>query len=208
MLRIHSQFVTSASGNFLQQVRDALGRRVPATLHDEGAQRAAVALVVTAGADPALLFVKRRERTGDPWSGHAAFPGGYRSTADQDLLATAERETEEETGLALATVGQRLGRLDDVYPRSIMLPKVIVTPCVFAVEAQLPVTPSNEIERALWLPLDQLRAPENRQSLALETPLGRREFESIRIASLTIWGLTERVLAQFIELIGGGQALA
>lgn len=204
MLRIHSQFVTSAYGNFIHQVRDALGRRVPATLHDEAAQRAAVALVLTVEPDPALLFVKRREREGDPWSGHAAFPGGYRSVSDADATGTAERETLEETGLDLRRAGERLGRLDDVYPRSVMLPKVIVTPCVFAVSTRLPVTPSAEIDRALWVPLSGLLAPESRQPLSLDTPLGPRDFDSIRVATLIIWGLTERVLTQLFQVAGAG----
>ena len=160
-----------------------------------------MAIVVTAEAEPALLLVKRQERAGDPWSGHAAFPGGFCSVADRDMAATAERETEEETGLSLARVGERLGQLDDVYPRSLHLPKVIVTPCVFAVSGRLPVAPTPEVERALWVPYSQLVAAENRRPLALELPGGRREFESIHVESLMIWGLTERIIGQLVTLI-------
>lgn len=193
--------MTHYASDLIGRLRSTLERRVPATLADEGAQRAAVAIVVTAEAEPALLLVKRQERAGDPWSGHAAFPGGFCSVADRDMAATAERETEEETGLSLARVGERLGQLDDVYPRSLHLPKVIVTPCVFAVSGRLPVAPTPEVERALWVPYSQLVAAENRRPFALELPGGRREFESIHVESLMIWGLTERIIGQLVTLI-------
>jgi 8-oxo-dGTP pyrophosphatase MutT (NUDIX family) len=160
-----------------------------------------VAIIVTAEAEPALLLVKRQERAGDPWSGHAAFPGGFCSAVDRGVAATAERETEEETGLALASVGERLGQLDDIYPRSVHLPKVIVTPCVFAVPGRLPVAPTAEVERALWVPVSELVTSANRRPFVLELPGGRREFESIHVESLMIWGLTERIIAQLVTLI-------
>lgn len=160
-----------------------------------------MAVVVTSEPDPALLFVKRRERTGDPWSGHAAFPGGYRSPGDTSPVATAERETEEETGLALARQGTRLGMLDDIYPRSVYLPKVIVTPCVFTVPGRLPVEPSVEIERALWVPAASVFDPGNRRPLQVPLPAGPMEFDSIHVSGLVIWGLTERVLGHLAGLL-------
>ena len=193
--------MTDFTGDLIGRLRDGLSRRVVATLDDVGAQRAAVAIVVTAGAEPSVLLVQRRERVGDPWSGHAAFPGGFCAPDDRDAAATAERETEEETGLALARVGERLGRLDDVFPRSVQLPKVIVTPCAFVVPERLPVAPTHEIARALWVPFSQLVSAANRRSFVLELPGGPREFEAIHVESLVIWGLTERILGQLVTLI-------
>ena len=193
--------MTDSSTGLTDRLRVVLARRVAATLDDVDAQRAAVAIVVSAGPDSHLLMVKRAERAGDPWSGHAAFPGGFRSPGDRDAPATAERETEEETGLPLGRVGERLGQLDDVYPRSIHLPRVIVTPCVFAVPARLPVAPTHEVERALWVSVAELISPSNRRPFVLDLPAGKREFESIHVESLVIWGLTERIISQFVNLI-------
>ena len=193
--------MTDSPSGLIGRLRSVLTRRVVATLDDVAAQRAAVAIVVTGEAEPGVLLVKRQVRAGDPWSGHAAFPGGFSSADDQDATATAEREAEEETGLPLARVGERLGRLDDVYPRSVHLPRVIVTPCVFAIRQRLPVAPSAEIERALWVSVAQLVDAANRRPFMLELPTGRREFESIQVESLVIWGLTERIISQFVTLI-------
>ena len=148
-----------------------------------------------------MLFVKRREREGDPWSGHAALPGGFRSPSDISAEATAERETEEETGLALAALGERLGRLDDVFPRSVQLPKVIVSPLVFAVPDRLPVSPSSEIESALWVPMEQIFDRANRKPFLLTRAGVQLEFVSIHASGLVIWGLTERVLSQLAEIL-------
>ena len=178
---------------------EALRRRTPTSLDEDGAAHAAVAVVVTAEADPALLFVRRRERAGDPWSGHMAFPGGHAEPGETPA-ATAERETLEETGLALGRDGRRLGQLDDVYPRSIHLPKIIVTPVVFQVARRQEVRPSPEIEQALWLPAREVFDRANRRPLVLESATGRREFESIHVGGLVIWGLTERILQQIITL--------
>ncbi|GIS96743.1 MAG: hypothetical protein CM1200mP24_00270 [Gammaproteobacteria bacterium] len=48
-----------------------------------------------------ILFIKRAKKSGDPWSGDMAFPGGHKENFDQSLAHTAMRETFEETGLQL-----------------------------------------------------------------------------------------------------------
>jgi 8-oxo-dGTP pyrophosphatase MutT (NUDIX family) len=192
--------VTHTTDDLVHRLRAALERRAPATLTDAQAHRAAVAVIVTAGPDPAMLFVKRRERTGDPWSGHVAFPGGFAEPSDGSPMRTAIRETVEETGLTLGPESL-LGTLDDVYPRSALLPKVIVTPVAFSVPAPAPVTAREEIAAVMWFPVAQVFAPENRRPLEIPLPSGSRVFESIVIGGVTIWGLTERILAQLLPFI-------
>jgi len=70
-------------------------------LVDDPAQgRAAVAIVVREGTDgPQVLLIRRADHPGDAWSGHMAFPGGREDPQDENLLATAIRETLEEVGL-------------------------------------------------------------------------------------------------------------
>ena len=168
------------------------------------ARRAAVAVLVTEGADPAILFIRRKERAGDPWSGQMALPGGFTAVADGSLEATALRETEEETGLASAAIGHRLGALDDVSPRTPYLPPLVVTPYVFVVERELPARPGPEADATVWLKVRDLFDPALRKPFRLRLPDGAgaqetREFESIVIGDYVIWGLTERVLHQLTE---------
>ena len=192
--------VPGSDPDFPLRLRDALARRTPEIIAAEGARNAAVAVIVALGADPALLFVKRLEREADPWSGHAAFPGGYRSHPGESPVQTAERETEEETGLPLASAGSVIGQLDDVYPRSTLLPPVVVTPCVFTVPTELTVRPVGEIAEALWVPVSEVFSQSNRRPYRLVLPTGDREFDSIHVGGLVIWGLTERILGQIATL--------
>jgi 8-oxo-dGTP pyrophosphatase MutT (NUDIX family) len=49
---------------------------------------AAVAIVRTRGPEDTILFIRRAERVGDPWSGPWSFPGGRRDPGDETLLET------------------------------------------------------------------------------------------------------------------------
>ena len=187
--------------DLVRQLRERLARRAPATVSDEAAQRAAVAVVVSGDVQPAILFVKRKVRPGDPWSGQMAFPGGYASPGDDSTAATAERETEEETGLDLAHSGERLGALDDVHPLSVYLPRIVVTPCVFAVPGRPDVVAGPEVDAAVWLTVGELVAAESRHPFELHLPTEKRTFDSIRVEGFTILGMTERILSQLAELV-------
>jgi 8-oxo-dGTP pyrophosphatase MutT (NUDIX family) len=115
---------------------------------------------------------------------------------------TARRETFEETGLDLGQTGTPLGLLDDIYPRSVLLPKVVVTPCVFSVEGRLPVAPGDEVDQVIWLPVREIFDPASRKPYLLRLPGGDREFDSIHAGGLVVWGLTERILQQVAILSG------
>jgi 8-oxo-dGTP pyrophosphatase MutT (NUDIX family) len=161
-----------------------------------------VAALVTAGPEPAILFIKRRERAGDPWSGQMALPGGFASPADPTLEMTARRETEEETGISLAGSGVLLGVLDDVSPRTPYLPPLVVTPYVFSVPGELATQAGPEAEAAVWLRVRDLFDPALRRPFRLRFSGEVKEFASIVVGDYTIWGLTEGVLQQLQRAAG------
>ncbi len=189
--------------SFAERLQAAVAGRTPVSVDRPEARRAAVAIVLAADADPAILFIKRKQRVGDPWSGQMALPGGFASPADASLEATARREAEEETGIVLASAASLAGVLDDVSPRTPYLPPIVVRPFLFLVTGRLPAKPGPEADSAVWLPVSRLFAPESRQPFLLTLPGGgTREYESIVVGDYTIWGLTERVLQQLQELGG------
>ena len=188
---------------FAERLRGVLGSRVPEKVVRPEARRAAVAVLIAGGPEPAVLFIKRKERVGDPWSGQMAFPGGFWSPVDGSLETTAQRETEEETGIALADAGMLLGALDDVSPRTPYLPPLVVTPYVYAVGEAPAAHPGPEVDAAIWLRVRDLFDPGLRRPFRLTLPGEVREFEAIVIGDCTIWGLTERVLQQLKEASGG-----
>lgn len=170
----------------------------------EGIRRAAVALIIRAGENgaPELLFIKRAEYPADPWSGQVAFPGGREEAADPTLADTAIRETREETGIDLVSDGTVIGTLDDLRPNTVRLPAVIVRPYVVLLNKFEPLLLSDEVALAFWIPLEAFKdAPAWRDTdvLARGVQMNRRAFHH---QGQVIWGMTERILAQLLALLG------
>lgn len=170
------------------------------------AREAAVALILRpvdrSSSDPGgleALFIRRARVAGDPWSGHVALPGGRRDPDDADLEETVRRETREETSLALSPE-HLLGRLSTVYPASRQLPSVVITPFVARWDGDRLVRPNHEVDDWIWVPLAQLRDPARRTYRVLEREGDRIEFPAIQYRGHTIWGLTHRIVREFLDL--------
>jgi 8-oxo-dGTP pyrophosphatase MutT (NUDIX family) len=163
---------------------------------------AAVAIMLHEG-DEGLeaLFIHRAVRVGDTWSGQIAFPGGRRDPGDADLLATAIRETREEIGVDLSHA-ERLGILDDLHPRTPVLPPVVVRPFVFALTERPRIVPSPEVQAAFWVPFQALQAPGVRGEVTIDHPgIPRRVLPAYTIGNHTIWGMSERILTPLISIV-------
>ena len=166
---------------------------------------AAIALVLRLGAlaEPELLMIRRAEAENDPWSGHIACPGGRAEAEDPDLAHTATRETLEETGIDLARVGRILGTLDDISPRTPVLPGIVVRPFVAAVPSTVEIVQSQEVAAAFWVPLSALRR-QTSWGRGMVTVRGvPREVSTFLHGDYMVWGLTERVLRQLLERMNG-----
>jgi 8-oxo-dGTP pyrophosphatase MutT (NUDIX family) len=187
----------------LQRLRRVLESRPPAMMPQaEGMREAAVALVLRPSADLELLLIRRAERTGDPWSGHMALPGGTRQPSDASLVATAFRETEEETDVALAREGVLLGGLDPVRPMTHRLPDIAIAPFVAMVPAGTnAVADAREVVAAFWAPLALLRHADAAGELHLALDTETRTFPTLLFEGNEIWGLTHRILVDFFRVL-------
>jgi 8-oxo-dGTP pyrophosphatase MutT (NUDIX family) len=152
-------------------------------------------------------MIKRADVEGDPWSGHIACPGGRMEPSDDnDLAVTAVRETLEETGVDVARDGRVIGRLDDISPTTPYLPPMVIRPYVALVRAHVEIVPSAEVAQAFWVPLAALRTPAA-WGTAMVTVRGREMSVSVFThGDYTVWGLTERVLRQFLEYVGAADS--
>lgn len=179
----------------------AIGAHRPVTVERPEARRAAVlALLRPSAASVELLFIKRADYEGDPWSGHVALPGGRAEPEDSSLEATAIRETLEETGIDVRRQGIVLGALDDVSPRTPVLPPIIVRPFVAVVPAHVALSPSEEVAAAFWVPLDALRAEGAWVQTRLQVRGLDRDLPVFRHGEYIVWGLTERILRGLLDL--------
>lgn len=176
------------------------------TLELEGAARyAAIALVLRPSdlGDPELLMIKRAEVERDPWSGHIACPGGRMDPTDRDLEHTAVRETWEETGIDLTRDGRILGTLDDITPRTPLLPPLVIRPFVAAVTPEVTIVESPEVAEVFWVPMSAIRetAAWGKGFVPIRG-VGEQEVDVFRHGQYTVWGLTHRALTQFVDLLG------
>lgn len=175
----------------LRARREAEGRRL------EGAPSSHVARV------PGLevLLILRADRDGDPWSGQVALPGGRRDPVDATLQDTAMRETLEETGLDLAAHGHVLGTLDELRPRTPVLPPIIVTPFVAVAPADVSLQISDELADAFWAPWRTFADPARIDERTVRVRDADWQVSSYVVGDRLVWGMTERMLRQLAERI-------
>ncbi len=186
----------------IERISSQLASRQPfEAAWDNQTRLAAVAAILRVTDQPELLFIKRAEAIGDPWSGHMAFPGGRHETVDHTLRETAIRETREETSIDLLAHGQLLGVLDDLAPRSPRLPRINIRPYVAVVRPDVVIVPSHEVALHFWVPIGSLGAPEMQTEHEMEFEGSRLRFPGYRVGPHVAWGLTERIVRQLLGLL-------
>ena len=165
--------------------------------------RAAVAIMVREGQEATeLLMIRRATREGDPWSGHMGFPGGRRDPEDRSNFSCALRETEEELGVDLSRWGAPLGELSDVntgWRKD--RPEMLVTPFIFSVSELPELTPNDEVDDVVWVPLHFLMDEGNREPLEWEWKGQKMETDSYLYDCYRIWGLSLMMIDEMMGLL-------
>jgi 8-oxo-dGTP pyrophosphatase MutT (NUDIX family) len=163
------------------------------------AASAAVALILAPGegGKTEFLLVERAVHPTDRWSGHIGLPGGRRE-GKEGLRETAERETREETSIDLS--GARLlGLLPDVEPLSRPQPPLAVRPFVYALDQKPRIRLDAELAGYLWFRLPELRSCAGRATVT--SGGGPREVDAFVCGSYLVWGMTYRILSQFLDAV-------
>ena len=145
--------------------------------------------IIDRGSSLSLLLTQRAAHL-KHHAGQISFPGGRMEAGDADILRTALRETEEETGIAPALV-EVVGYLEP----SPTVSGYAVTPVVGIISGnfELRLDPT-EVEEAFEVPLDFLLDPQSERQ-------GVRLFEGFRVPVVEfryrerrIWGATANIL--------------
>jgi 8-oxo-dGTP pyrophosphatase MutT (NUDIX family) len=175
-----------------------LSDRHPVVQDAAGRTEAAVAIILAPrDSGHQLLLIKRAESAGDPWSGQMALPGGRRESGDEDLVATAMRETREETRIELRR-DLLVGQLDDLAPTIAALPPVLVRPFVFVLGEAVRIQPGPEVAFGVWTAFDLLGASE--KDVEIEIRGAQRTVPAFLVGHHVVWGMTHRIIKSFIEL--------
>ena len=189
----------------VEAIRNALTAHQPTPSRFDGHRGcAAVAMILVGQEDNLkLCMIRRAKKSGDPWSGHMAFPGGRFSPGDADLRVTAERETHEEVGLRLDPA-HRLGSL---APLSIWLSgreqPLYLFPSVYYLGLAIPaLTLNHEVAEAYWMPLAHPWQAGSATHLTLSADGKTLYYPAVRFQDQIVWGITLRVLTLFSDVLG------
>ncbi len=144
-----------------------------------------------------IPFIKRQVYEG-VHSGQISFPGGKQELYDENLLATAYRETQEEIGVEANEI-EHVGSLSSIYiPNS----NFYVYPQVGLLKSPPCFKPDcREVEMILEVAIDDLMNPScinEFSKIVNDINLRAPYFE---ISSYQIWGATAMMLSEFLEII-------
>jgi 8-oxo-dGTP pyrophosphatase MutT (NUDIX family) len=161
-----------------------------------GLRFASVALIVRDRQLPSVLLIRRAERSGDPWSGQVAFPGGKMQEGDRTARDTAVRETKEEVGINLSSSAEFLGygALSTTHTGT-----MDVVPSAFELKESVEVRPNAEVASFRWVELDELLAPSARSTYAVSSEGGDVDVPAYVVGDYVVWGLTYRILSTFLD---------
>jgi 8-oxo-dGTP pyrophosphatase MutT (NUDIX family) len=159
---------------------------------------AAVLMPIVAKPEPTVLLTQRTE-TLSRHAGQVSFPGGRVDAADESPLATALRETQEETGIAPDFV--RVAGFMEGYETGTGF---AILPVVGVVKEGFTLMPNPaEVNEVFEVPLAFLLDPKNRERQSREWQGRKREFYAFNYGSHYIWGATAAILVNFAERFSG-----
>lgn len=163
-------------------------------------QSAVLVLLYPKGGSVHTLLMLRQPYEG-VHSAQVSFPGGKKEDEDQDLLATALREAQEETGLVQEGL-RILGQLSEVYIKPsgyLVTPYVAWTedPGTFQPDA---VEVAELIEAPLTMLMDDRNIKEKEMFIrTVNTTLKARYFD---IYGHVVWGATAMMMSELREVLG------
>jgi 8-oxo-dGTP pyrophosphatase MutT (NUDIX family) len=185
---------------------DAIATTLSRLRHDETpAERhglAAVAMILAERpAGLQLLLLERAADERDPWSGNLAFPGGRVEPGETQRQA-AERETREEAAIEL-TAARLLGRLADCV--GVRQPVRVACFAYGFGDIPLAVTINHESRDAFWVNLTDLADQQRHITTEVHFRGSSTVAPAIRLpqpGKPVLWGITYRLVMQFLELHG------
>lgn len=169
----------------------------PAT--PETAQNPAAVLIPIIEHPKPYVLLTLRPKEMSLHAGQICFPGGRFQREDKDLLQTALREAEEETGISPEAV-EVAGFLDSYDT----VTGYTVIPVVGLLREGFTLLPNpNEVVEILQVPLAHLLNPANHERRSREHDGARREYYAIHFEDRLIWGATAGMIVNFSRKLSG-----
>ena len=182
----------------VQMIRTILAEREPRTLPSEG-KRAAGVLVLCSnrGGSDSVILTKRTSKV-EHHKGEISFPGGAKDPEDDDIIATALRETHEEIGITPSDV-EVLGVLDQDSTRT----GYLISPVVGNLRGDSDFSANPyEVDTILQIPVSHLLDPKYSQHEESVMQGNLVSYNAYWYETDLIWGATARILTGFLRLTG------
>lgn len=183
-------------GPRLQGVRTVLTAQPRSDPNDQVEAVVGVLLLEEAGRGLETLLIQRPERSDDSWSGQVGFPGGRVKATDLTAEDALLREVEEEVGIGLKTLGEKLGPLSVGRPGR--NPEVKVQPWVYALRRRPRLRTSEEVAEAFWVSLPNLDS--NLTKAEVDIRGHRFNVDCYLVDGHIVWGFTFRVLGELTQI--------
>lgn len=196
---LDSGFVRSVLGRHIERALDIPNEAAILYPGREGTPVEAAVLVPMVLREQGLtvLLTKRTDHLHDH-AGQISFPGGRVEEHDESPIATALRETHEETGLAPQHVDV-IGTL----PRYFTGTGFAITPVTGLVQPEFDLSPDTfEVAEVFEVPLSFLTNPLNYRVHRADLPDGRiRQYYSVPWQDYFIWGATAGMLRGMYQIL-------
>ena len=167
---------------------------VPHEPPQKGQRFAAVSIIVRDTQFPSVLLIKRADRSGDPWSGQIAFPGGKMQSGDGTARDTAVRETMEEVGVDLS----RADFMGYAPTATTHTGNMEVVPAVFVLKESVEIRPNGEVASYRWVDLEDLLSPGAQSKYNFSYDGRDIDLPAFKVDDYVVWGLTHRILSSVL----------
>jgi 8-oxo-dGTP pyrophosphatase MutT (NUDIX family) len=158
---------------------------------------AAVLVPIAAHPDQLTVLLTRRTAHLHDHAGQISFPGGRVDPCDENPVACALREAEEEVGLPRA-VTEVIGRLDTYQTRT----GFEIVPVVAILRPPFDLRPDPfEVAEAFEVPLDFIVDPANHRRDSRVFQGSERHFWAMPFGTYYIWGATAGMLVNLSEVL-------